>query len=767
LIASLGSAARKTAEKFSPEQHLKQILNLYRKLIKAQKHKNTKAQKHKSTKAQKHKNKKTKKQKNKKTKKYLTGLIVLILLLAVFIFKGQVGLNLIFKKNPAVKGVAQVNGQFIMPAHSYPKLVNLFWRAPITRADAEQLAKWDIVVLDMNAQTNSADTMRYLRQLNPSIVILAYTSANEVPRERLPEIEPSSSGLWHDLAAGAKARWQLKTVDGQNVIFWPGDIMMNLYLKDENGKTYGDYLAGFYQNKILSTGLWDGLYFDNVWQNATWVNKNMDLNGDGIRESEDTNNKEWQEGYRNFFKDLRDEFGGQYLIVGNGDGAYQDQLNGRMLEGFPLLAEGGWSGSMAKYASANAAGDAPRVNMINSDTNNTGNWMDWQKMRFGLTSALLSDGYFSFDYGTNLREQLWWYDEYDAKIGQPKSDPFNLLDPSNHNFKPGVWQRDFTGGVVLVNSTNQTQTVSFNSEYEKIHGTQDKTVNNGAVVSQLTLAPSDGILLLRPLAEIDNAVYINGSFARIFSGVGQIKRNGFFAYNEKFQGGNKIIKTDIDGNGKPETVVATANAVSVYDSAANQLYSWQPYGQKFSGGISLAVADINGDGQKEIITAPEKGGSNLIKIYSSSGQTINSGFYAFGKKWPGQGAVVAAGDINGDGQMEIAVGAGIGGGPHIRIFDHNGQLISSGFFAFDSKSRGGVNLALGDVNGDGKKEIIAGQGWGGGPQVKIFSASGQLQSQWQAYEKNNKQGVKVTAADIDGDGKDEAIALTTNVFTTR
>ncbi|GAI33319.1 unnamed protein product, partial [marine sediment metagenome] len=87
---------------------------------------------------------------------------------------------------------------------------------------------------------------------------------------------------------------------------------------------------------------------------------------------------------------------------------------------------------------------------------------------------------------------------------------------------------------------------------------------------------------------------------------------------------------------------------------------------------------------------------------------------------------VAIADLNGDGIKEIVTGAGVGGGPHIRVFNRFGDLINPGFFAYNKKFRGGVNVAVGDLNNDGKEEIVTGAGVGGGPQVRIFDLFGKL-----------------------------------------
>ena len=66
-----------------------------------------------------------------------------------------------------------------------------------------------------------------------------------------------------------------------------------------------------------------------------------------------------------------------------------------------------------------------------------------------------------------------------------------------------------------------------------------------------------------------------------------------------------------------------------------------------------------------------------------------------------------------DGSVEIVTGTENGGGPQLRIFNKDGNLIHPGFFAYDTKFRGGVNVAIGDLNGDNVNEIIAGAGVGG------------------------------------------------------
>jgi hypothetical protein len=84
---------------------------------------------------------------------------------------------------------------------------------------------------------------------------------------------------------------------------------------------------------------------------------------------------------------------------------------------------------------------------------------------------------------------------------------------------------------------------------------------------------------------------------------------------------------------------------------------------------------------------------------------------------------VAAGDVNGDGYADIITGAGPGGGPHVRVFDGRNGTEVMGFFAYATAFMGGVRVAAGDVNGDGRADVITGAGPGGGPHVRVFDGA--------------------------------------------
>ena len=83
---------------------------------------------------------------------------------------------------------------------------------------------------------------------------------------------------------------------------------------------------------------------------------------------------------------------------------------------------------------------------------------------------------------------------------------------------------------------------------------------------------------------------------------------------------------------------------------------------------------------------------------------------------------IAAGDLTGDGVPEIAIGAGYEGGPRLQILDGVTHQRLYDDFAYDPEFRGGVSVAIGDVTGDGRADLVTGAGYGGGSHVRVLSA---------------------------------------------
>jgi hypothetical protein len=160
--------------------------------------------------------------------------------------------------------------------------------------------------------------------------------------------------------------------------------------------------------------------------------------------------------------------------------------------------------------------------------------------------------------------------------------------------------------------------------------------------------------------------------------------------------------------------------VKVFEGVnGNVIRDFLAYDPAFMGGVRVAAGDVNGDGIADIITGPGSGGPPQVKVFDGVNSTLIRNFFAFKPGFTG-GIYVAAGDFNGDGVADIVASLGSGAPPEVKVFDGaNGNLIRD-FLAFDPAFTGGVRIAAADVNGDGIADFIAGSGPGIAPQIRIY-----------------------------------------------
>ena len=199
--------------------------------------------------------------------------------------------------------------------------------------------------------------------------------------------------------------------------------------------------------------------------------------------------------------------------------------------------------------------------------------------------------------------------------------------------------------------------------------------------------------------------------------------------------------------------VGAAGAVSVVDTESQvTLATFTPYEPSFTGGVRVAVADLRRTGVPEVVTGPATGGAARIQVFGAPGQPARLNFFAFDPSFTG-GVTLATADVNGDGFPDIIVGAGPGGGPRVAVFDGRTAAPIRTFFAFESGFRGGVSDAAGDVNGDGRTDIVVGAGPGGGPAVAVFDGANPANvRRFFAYAPSFRGGVNVAVGNVTAAG---------------
>jgi len=240
------------------------------------------------------------------------------------------------------------------------------------------------------------------------------------------------------------------------------------------------------------------------------------------------------------------------------------------------------------------------------------------------------------------------------------------------------------------------------------------------------------------------------------------KDKEFYAYAKDFKGGVNFTSGDINHDGQSEIITSAGLGggphVRIFNLKGEVIGQFFAFKSNFRGGVNLATADVNHDGSDEIIAAQASGGDSEVKIFNGRGQFLGS-FYAYDNKFKG-GLNLATGDVDGDGELEIVTGLAAGKIPEIRIFKSIG-ILQGQFLAYPKTFRGGVKITVANVrsgSGSHRAEIITAPEKGGGPHVKFFDSKGNLLSHFFAFNANLRGGVSLAKADIDNDGLDEIIA---------
>jgi Hypothetical glycosyl hydrolase family 15 len=371
---------------------------------------------------------------------------------------------------------------------------------------AAQIAQVNLVILQVwpNFTSNGMNMQQVVQQIkksNPNEVVLLYQDINE--------LQTSPDAVWDPLLTALNNNhWWLYSsgTNGSKVVsnFGNGNYETNttlVYPADSSNQYYVDWRANWIiTNFATPNPAIDGIFTDNVFWSPR-VNGDWQQNGTSDSDTSTTARQWYRQGYQRFINDLKAGMPGKYQTGNIADWGgtssviteYNQLMQGGLMEG--MIGQSwsyetqGFQQMMTAYKKMMGAIAQPQLVVFQEDGSTT----DYQGMRYGLASCLLGNAYFDYYTGQGLSS----FDEYSANLGAATSSPF----PSAA-YQKGVYRRDFANGIALVNPKgNGTQTVTLETSYRKLSGTQDPSVNNGQTVTSVTLNDRDGVILMRLSAQ--------------------------------------------------------------------------------------------------------------------------------------------------------------------------------------------------------------------------------------------------------------------------
>ena len=230
--------------------------------------------------------------------------------------------------------------------------------------------------------------------------------------------------------------------------------------------------------------------------------------------------------------------------------------------------------------------------------------------------------------------------------------------------------------------------------------------------------------------------------------------------------GVQLFTGDMNKDGKPDLIIgyqsnpysSVTGSFDVFIGNGDGTFTYKTNVPITTNYLSNAViADVNGDGQMDMLVVDQGGtnGSAPSNVWTFLG--VGDGTFGAGTPVALGGALYDAvmADLNGDGSLDIA---GIDGNSYqmtVYLASGNGYVAAVPYSTSDGITDA-CFVSTGDLNGDGRPELIAANC--GDNNLTVFVNNGDGTFQTGVYYASGAYPEAVTVADVNGDGRADLVS---------
>jgi len=227
-----------------------------------------------------------------------------------------------------------------------------------------------------------------------------------------------------------------------------------------------------------------------------------------------------------------------------------------------------------------------------------------------------------------------------------------------------------------------------------------------------------------------------------------------------------LIAADANNDGNMDIVTANGQGtISVFEGHGDGTFSSMKNSGAVQGGVTgVAAGDFNGDGRMDI--AAVDGGNPTVAVLIGTGK--GGGFKSRVRYDTGfRGRAIVAADVNGDGKLDLVTANGAAGGPlgtTLSVLPGNGDGTFGAFSLVNVPQFTGRTIYAADFNQDGRMDIVLGTQALGNSGVMTLLGNGNGTFAPAVYQATSTNGANFTATlfvatgDVNGDGRPDVVA---------